>query len=64
MFEKFAGILGPAIFAYAVDQTGSSRIAILSIAAFFIVGAILLARVNVPEGERFARQAEREAGAA
>ena len=55
---------GPAIFAYAVGQTGSSRIAILSIVVFFIIGAILLAMVNVREGERFARQAELEAGAA
>jgi MFS-type transporter involved in bile tolerance (Atg22 family) len=31
--------------------TGSSRSAILSVIAFFVVGAVLLARVNVSEGQ-------------
>ncbi|MEW6368166.1 MAG: MFS transporter [Acidobacteriota bacterium] len=61
VFEKFAGILGPLLFAAAVGQTGSSRAAILSIIFFFVVGAALLAFVNVPEGERLAREAERHA---
>ena len=39
--------------------TGSSRNAILAIIAFFVVGGGLLAFVNVPEGQRLARQAER-----
>jgi UMF1 family MFS transporter len=62
VFEKFAGIIGPLIFASAAGATGSSRIAVLSVAAFFVVGSILLALVNVPEGERLAREAEREFG--
>ena len=64
VFEKFAGIFGPLLFAAAVGQTGSSRVAILSIILFFVVGAALLAFVNVPEGERIAREAERHAHAA
>jgi UMF1 family MFS transporter len=60
VFEKFAGIIGPFVFASAVGATGSSRIAVLSVAAFFLAGSILLALVNVPEGERLAREAEGE----
>ena len=64
VFEKFAGIIGPAIFAYTVGTTGSSQNAILSVILFFVAGAALLALVNVPEGQRVARLAEREDGAA
>ena len=63
IFEKFAGIIGPAIFAGTIAATGSSRNAILSVIAFFIVGGLLLARVDVEEGRRAAREAEREEGA-
>jgi UMF1 family MFS transporter len=59
VFEKFAGIIGPAIFAYTIGTTGSSRNAILSVILFFVVGAVLLAMVNVPDGQRAAREAER-----
>ena len=58
VFEKFAGIAGPAVFAFVIWTTGSSRNAILSVIVFFIVGAALLARVDVEEGQRVARQAE------
>ena len=36
VFEKFAGIIGPAIFAYTIGTTGSSRNAILSVIVFFV----------------------------
>jgi UMF1 family MFS transporter len=52
VFEKFAGIFGPAIFAAAVTLTGSSRPAVLSVIAFFIAGGIVLSRVDVLAGER------------
>ena len=58
VFEKFAGIAGPAVFAFMIRATGSSRNAILSIITFFIVGAALLTRVNVEDGQRVARAAE------
>ena len=61
VFEKFAGILGPGVFALAIGLTGSTRNAILSIIAFFVVGAALLALVNVEEGQKVAREAERAA---
>ena len=52
VFEKFAGIFGPAIFAATVTLTGSSRPAILSVIAFFVVGGLLLTQVDVAAGER------------
>jgi UMF1 family MFS transporter len=64
VFEKFAGIFGPAIFAAAIALTGSSRNAILSVIAFFVVGGLLLALVDVDEGERIAREAEAREGEA
>ena len=53
--ERAAGILGPLTFAAAVALTGSSRAAILSVIAFFVVGAALLALVDVDAGQRSAR---------
>ena len=51
VFEKFAGIAGPAFFALSVTMFGSSRTAVLSIILFFALGAIVLTRVNVAAGE-------------
>ena len=63
VFEKFAGILGPLFFYVAIELTGSSRAAILSIIAFFAVGAVLLAKVDPAEGARAARAADADAQA-
>ena len=51
VFEKFAGIAGPALFAASVTFFGSSRAAVLSVILFFIAGGIVLTRVNIAEGE-------------
>jgi UMF1 family MFS transporter len=51
VFEKFAGIAGPALFAASASLFGSSRTAVLSVLLFFIFGALVLTRVNVAEGE-------------
>jgi UMF1 family MFS transporter len=51
VFEKFAGIAGPAIFFASITLFGSSRAAVLSVIGFFIAGALVLTRVNVGEGE-------------
>jgi MFS transporter, UMF1 family len=58
VFERYAGILGPAIFAWVVEHSGTSRNAILSVLAFFILGAALLTLVDVESGRRAARDAE------
>lgn len=54
--EKFGGILGPAFFALIVAWTGSSRMGILSVVAFFTAGGLLLAFVNVERGRREANR--------
>ncbi len=61
VFEKFAGNAGPAIFAAAVTLTGSSRPAVLSVIVFFVVGAAVLSRVDVAQGEREATRGDRDA---
>jgi MFS transporter, UMF1 family len=63
VFEKFAGIFGPLIFAGTIATTGSSRNAILSVIGFFAVGAALLWLVDVAEGQRAARDADQAATA-
>ncbi len=46
VFSKLSGI-GPLVFGIVSAVTGSGRAAILSVAAFFIIGLVLLARVDV-----------------
>ena len=58
VFERYAGVLGPAVFAWVVGRVGSGRSAILSIVVFFVIGAIILAFVDENEGRRVARAAE------
>lgn len=53
--SKFAGILGPFLFAIVGQLTGSSRLSIVALIVFFIGGALILARVDVDEGQRVAR---------
>lgn len=58
IMEKFSSFFGPLLFAAAVVIFGSSRPAVLSVIAFFVVGGWLLTRVDVEEGRRAAREAE------
>lgn len=55
VFEKFAGIAGPALFGLVSQVTGTGRLGILSLVVFFVGGILLLTRVNVEEGRRVAR---------
>ncbi|MEZ4600554.1 MAG: MFS transporter [Syntrophotaleaceae bacterium] len=52
---KFSSIIGPFTFALIADLTGSTRLAILLLTAFFVVGMILLATVDVERGRRDGR---------
>ena len=61
VFEKFAGILGPALFAVTLAITGSSRSAILGVLVFFIAGGLLLSRVDLAAGRRRADEANEAA---
>jgi UMF1 family MFS transporter len=54
VFDKFGGVFGSALFALTSRLTGSSRPAILAIAAFFVIGALVLSRVDVERGRRAA----------
>jgi UMF1 family MFS transporter len=58
VFEKFAGVAGPALFAMSVSLFGSSRMAVLSVILFFVAGGLVLTRVNVREGEAQVRRQE------
>ena len=53
--EKLAGMLGPGLFVVVIALTGSSRHAIVSVIAFFIIGALLLSRVDVVQGRAAAQ---------
>jgi MFS transporter, UMF1 family len=55
--DKFAGILGPLVFAIAIKGFGSIHSAILSVIVFFAIGAWLLTKVDVEEGVRIATAA-------
>lgn len=58
--SKFAGIMGPLLFGLISQLTGGSRLSILSLVFFFIVGGALLKFVDVDEGIRVARNEDRE----
>ena len=58
VFEKFSSIFGPLLFSLTIAATGSSRNAILSVIAFFAIGAVVLAFVDVDKGRQAAREAE------
>ncbi len=48
--SKFSSVAGPFVFAVTGTITGSSRLAILSLIAFFIIGIALLTRVDLVKG--------------
>jgi UMF1 family MFS transporter len=49
---KFAGVLGPLLFAAVSWTMGSSQLAILSLVIFFALGGAILATVRMPEPEK------------
>jgi UMF1 family MFS transporter len=52
VFSKFSSIWGPFAFAFVRQATGSARLAILSIALFFIVGGLLFRTVDIEKGRQ------------
>lgn len=62
--SRFAGIAGPVLFGVVAQLAGGSRISILLLISFFVVGMWMLAKVDVAEGRRVAAEAERELVAA
>lgn len=55
VWSKFAGVVGPAVFA-AVNMIGSSRLGILALIVFFLAGIAILSRVDLEKGEREAKR--------
>jgi UMF1 family MFS transporter len=55
IFEKFGGVVGPALFGIVAQSMGSNRPAILAIIVFFIAGIAMLTRVDIEAGRRTAR---------
>ena len=65
IFEKFGGVFGPLLFIVVKEALSDpaapergTRYAVASVAGLFVIGALLLRRVNVEEGRRVARAAE------
>ena len=61
---KLAGVAGPLVFSLVSQATGTGRLGIVALVAFFAVGGALLLRVDVEAGRRAAAAAEAEAGLA
>ncbi|MDJ0805678.1 MAG: MFS transporter [Gammaproteobacteria bacterium] len=59
MLGKFAVVIGPVLMGWVGVLSGDSRMAILSVSLLFVMGALLLARVDVEAGHRAARSFER-----
>jgi len=57
--SKLAGVFGPLVFGAVAHATGQSRLGIVSVVAFFVVGALILSRVDVEQGEMAAASPNR-----
>jgi UMF1 family MFS transporter len=60
--SKIAGVLGPLVFGVVSQIAGESRLSILSLIVFFLVGGLLLIWVDVEEGIRIAKEEDAEVG--
>ncbi len=56
MSSKFAGIVGPLVFAVVSQITGTSRLSIISLIVFFIIGGFILTKVDEKEGIKMAQE--------
>ncbi len=50
--SKFAGIIGPAVFGIVGQMAGSSRLSIVSLIVFFVVGGLILLTVDINKGRQ------------
>ncbi|MGD2146737.1 MAG: MFS transporter [Anaerolineae bacterium] len=57
--SKFAGIFGPLLFGVVSQIAGGSRLSIISLIVFFVVGGLVLTQVDEQEGIRLAKEADR-----
>jgi UMF1 family MFS transporter len=61
VFDRFGGAMGTLLFGIVLAATGSSRPAIVSVIAFFLIGALILTRVDVERGRQVAEEENRRA---
>ena len=54
MLGKFAAVIGPALMGFITYITKDPRLGILSIVLLFLIGGVLLIKVNIKEGEEIA----------
>ena len=45
---KMSAILGPLAFGFLSSLTGSQRVALVSVAVFFVLGGLVIATVRMP----------------
>jgi len=64
IMEKFSSLIGPLLFAAAGIAFNSSRPAVLSLIVLFLIGILLLTRVDVDEGRRVAKEEDARMGLA
>jgi UMF1 family MFS transporter len=57
MSDKVSAMLGPLTYGTILTLTGNTRIALGSLAMFFLVGGGILFTVNVAKGQDYARTA-------
>ncbi|MBU8870567.1 MAG: MFS transporter [Gemmatimonadales bacterium] len=57
---KLAGVAGPLVFGLVGQVTGTSRLGIMALVVFFVLGGWLLSRVDVRAGQLEARRIEAE----
>jgi MFS transporter, UMF1 family len=62
VIERFSGIMGITVMMIAGVLTGSPRYGILALILFFLVGGLILSRVDIVGGRQAARDAELAAG--
>jgi len=53
--DRVSAMLGPLIYGTLLTFTGNTRLALSSLAVFFVAGGVLLSTVNVAAGRRFAQ---------
>tara|TARA_Y100000746_G_scaffold226422_1_gene231545 strand:- start:601 stop:1047 length:447 start_codon:yes stop_codon:yes gene_type:complete len=56
MLGKFAAVLGPILVGWITLFTGNARTGILSIVVLFVLGGLLLIRVDFEAGEKIAKE--------
>lgn len=64
ILSKFASVVSPLVFVASVALFGSSRPAVLTLAAFFVFGIAMLTRVDVARGQGRADRTDRAVRAA